>query len=827
MENHKKNIEKNHKNIKNRQMKYQNIQEQEIKNKITIDYFKIYDCTKMIGNIDFCVTIFQESQDISEQESLLWAEAKTGNSDLSKSITQLILTIGKARTFDKFLPPNMLGAFDGEKMAFVPYNEIHDIFYINDFNWNVTPSKYDTKEFKLIHEKVKSNIDEKALLFYYEKDDTELKNFIKDNFKIGNFGFTKTKIDKNNFITIYNKWLQTVKPTIVMNWDMAKKSGIIDGDFYLADLLSSENRSLKDSLYVLLKKDEYQLDRKLNELGIFDNKSTGFTDKQKAHTLFWSKYERPPKEEYWDYIVGRRDLLVPQDIRERKGSFFTPQIWVELSQKYLTDTLGENWQDEYYIWDCAAGTGNLLAGLTNKKNIWASTLDKQDVDVIHDRIENGANLWKNNVFQFDFLNDSFDKLPKELQDIIKSPKKCEKLVVYINPPYAEAGSSKAIIGTSERKAGVTTQFKINDYFKSKIGNASNEIFALFMANIYEKIPNCKLAQFSKLKFINGLNFKKFKNFFLADYLGGFIVPAETFDNVTGKFPIGFTIWNTSIKSKINKISTDIIHGKGSHSGTKIFYADLSQSINKWIKTFDDKNREGIGFMSNSAPDFQQNNYLYLQMNKGVEHVNFYNFTQNNIIEGLIYFAVRHCISATWLNDRDQFLYPKDTWENDTEFQNDCFIYGLFHGQNRISNKYGINNWIPFIESEVGAKNKFESKFMAHFIAGKLKNDTENKPLIKTEKVIRNTPLVFSKEAKEVFEAGKNLWTYYHKQPKCNANASLYDIRSYFQGRNESGKMNHKSADSAYMQYINILREKLKVLAKKIEPKVYEHGFLLK
>jgi hypothetical protein len=41
---------------------------------------------------------------------------------------------------------------------------------------------------------------------------------------------------------------------------------------------------------------------------------------------FWNKYERPPKEEYWDYIVNRRDLLVPQDIRERKGSFFTPQI---------------------------------------------------------------------------------------------------------------------------------------------------------------------------------------------------------------------------------------------------------------------------------------------------------------------------------------------------------------------------------------------------------------------------------------------------------------------------------------------------------------------
>ena len=70
---------------------------------------------------------------------------------------------------------------------------------------------------------------------------------------------------------------------------------------------------------------------------------------------------------------------MPQDVRERKGSFFTPAIWVEKSQEYLANTLGENWQDEYYIWDCCAGTGNLLAGLTNKYNIWASTRVLADV----------------------------------------------------------------------------------------------------------------------------------------------------------------------------------------------------------------------------------------------------------------------------------------------------------------------------------------------------------------------------------------------------------------------------------------------------------------
>ncbi|OQX98532.1 MAG: hypothetical protein B6I24_04920, partial [Bacteroidetes bacterium 4572_128] len=79
-----------------------------------------------------------------EQESLLWAEAKKGKSDIYKSFVQLILTIGKSRTFDKNLPPSYLGAFDAEKIAFIPYNDIHEIFYLNDFNWNVTPSNHKT-----------------------------------------------------------------------------------------------------------------------------------------------------------------------------------------------------------------------------------------------------------------------------------------------------------------------------------------------------------------------------------------------------------------------------------------------------------------------------------------------------------------------------------------------------------------------------------------------------------------------------------------------------------------------------------------------------------
>jgi hypothetical protein len=98
-------------------MKYANIREEELKNKVAQDYFWIYDCSRIIGNLDFCVAMHQSDVSLFEQESLLWAEAKQGVADIYKSIAQLVLTIGKARTFDKFLPPPMLGAFDAEKSA--------------------------------------------------------------------------------------------------------------------------------------------------------------------------------------------------------------------------------------------------------------------------------------------------------------------------------------------------------------------------------------------------------------------------------------------------------------------------------------------------------------------------------------------------------------------------------------------------------------------------------------------------------------------------------------------------------------------------------------
>jgi hypothetical protein len=656
-------------------------------------------------------------------------------------------------------------------------------------------------------------------------DEKELKHFIKNNIALSTES-GKILIDKNNFVSIYLRWLSQVKPYINFDWEEGKKQNIVDSDFYLADLFvddkdtasMDDDTPIKEELFVVFKRSHYQIAKE--DLKSLFNATIEITNKEK-YEQFWKKYKRQPIAEFQEYIIDRRDLLIPQDIRERKGAFFTPQMWVELSQKYIADVLGPDWQDEYYVWDCAAGTGNLLAGLTNKYNIWASTLDIADVNVMKDRIKNGAILLEDHVFQFDFLNDDFTKLPQELQNIINDPEKRKKLVMYINPPYAEAGTG---LGKLHKK-DITLAFEINESLKLLIGNAVNEIFALFMTVVYRNMQGVLIGQFSKLKFINGNNFRKFKNYFKAKYLGGFVVPADTFDNVKGKFPIGFTIWDTIHNESIEVVNTDVYNDIGDFIGCKIFYGNLPKGINQWITNFQDKENQKIAFLDCSTPDFQNQNYVFIdniENDKNDHRFHLY-LTKNNLIHGALYFSVRHSINADWLNDRDQFLYPNDEWINDVFFQQDCLTFTIFN--NNIKSKYGTNHWIPFTEEEVNARGKFASNFMTDFMKGKIQPEQQDDLFGGEQK--KAEPMVFSPEAQAVFNAGRELWLYYHKQPRCNVNASLYDIREHFQGRNDKGKMNNKSEDAVYMELITHLRSTLKVLANTIAPKVYEYGFLKK
>ena len=161
------------------------------------------------------------------------------------------------------------------------------------------------------------------------------------------------------------------------------------------------------------------------------------------------------------------------------------------------------------------------------------------------------------------------------------------------------------------------------------------------------------------------------------------------------------------------------------------------------------------------------------------------------------------------------------------------------GQNRISCEHGVNHWIPFTEEDVGAQDCFASHFMSDFLKGKVDADATSSPrqmeldASSTSGQETDSPHSFtlSDAARAVLEAGCELWRYYHKQPKANPNASYYDIRKFFQGVKVDAKgkekMNATSGDADYNERLAALKSAMKKLAAKIQPKVYEYGFLKK
>ncbi|WP_024948824.1 hypothetical protein [Helicobacter pylori] len=806
------------------------LNEEPLKSSVAKAFFENFDFSG--EKIDFIITYNHKNKGKPLWiEPILWAEGKKGKSELFKSLAQLILTIGKHKFYTHF-PPPYLGAFDAFSFLFVEYHKLDFIFTRSDIDFSVTPSNHNTESFKHLLNELTPLLEKEALIFDYETQNKELKAFIKDNLLYSKR--SKIPVDKNSFVHVYFKWVEHVKPSISIEWQQARKQGILDADFYLADLLSESNETILESLNTILKVNHYKFNKKLNNFGAFNFDETSFNDKQKAHQTFWNIYERPPKREFWDYIIERRDLLVSNDIRERKGAFFTPKIWVEKSQEYLAKILGQDYQDEYIIWDCAGGTGNLLSGLINKANLYLSTLDKSDVSIVKERIKNGAKLLENHVFQFDFLNDDFKKAPKSLQEILKDKEKLKKLIIYINPPYAEAGNKAKMSGTGEHKAKVARNNKTHETYKDFLGSGANELFAQFFMCIYKELDGCIMASFSKLKYLNSSNFKKFREVFKAKFLEGFMVPADSFDNVKGQFPIGFLVWDTATPplKPTNALNLEVFDSLGEFLGYKNIVNENVKNIHMWLKQKEKiENMEILGYIDTPTPDFQGSPSVAIINNKNSSkrHSVYFAIASSNILFGSVFFSIRHCIKATWQNDRDQFYAPyDDAFQDDSEFKNNCLIFMLFHTQNRITTTQGTNHFIPFNETEVNAKERYSSHALLDFLKGGIKEKGDNLFLNAKKE---NKPLEFSQSALNVFNAGREIYRHYHTQASTNrhynANASLYDIKEFFQGRNAQGKLNlpAKAKDEHYKQLYANLQDALKDLAKEIQPKVYEYGFL--
>ena len=207
----------------------------------------------------------------------------------------------------------------------------------------------------------------------------------------------------------------------------------------------------------------------------------------------------------------------------------------------------------------------------------------------------------------------------------------------------------------------------------------------------------------------------------------------------GVFDIG-ALADTGIKEEMLEIGDETL--KSIISGYTIPTYNTGKYINDWMKAYFNVEKEKIlGYLYCFGNDFQTQNYI--RISNIDNHNHSHHIAIDNLIQSCIYLSVRKVIPATWLNDRDQFLYPRKAWREDREFQQNCMVFALFNNNIQLQN--GTNHWIPFTEDELQAPDKFQSHFMSDFIAGKCKSGDAQQELdfAKSQSLIPTEPIQFS------------------------------------------------------------------------------------
>jgi hypothetical protein len=767
---------------------------------------------------------------IDIQSKEIWFEAKhTGRESSYAMFTQLLHYVQVALNKGETVPP-FLAVIDTEKAALMKSADVLPFLAKKTIKWGKSASQYTQEALDAIS----AHIGTHFVSFKISTHEDEFISTVKAAIKSGDI--IRTQITPANLKQVFDKWVVMVGREI---------DGVDEDDYallFFADIMHDGTAATHANLpAALLHKDGkpvFSLGGKMYELG-----------SKEGYRQFWAIYHKPPKAEYRNYLLERRDSLIPLDERSFKGAYYTPLAVVDKAYDKLAETLGENWQKNYIVWDMCCGVGNLEVKHSNPRNIYMSTLDVADVDVM----KATKTCVAAQRFQYDYLNDDItddgkidynltNKVPAGLRQAIAEGK---KILVLINPPYAEAANADnvSVAGgeNAESKLGVskTRVAKIMD----KQGYAARELFVQFLVRISQEMPTATIAMFSKLKYVNAPNFEKFREVWNAKYQGGFVVHSKAFDGLRGDFPIGFLVWatnqNATKKQPIIEITTEVLNKDAKAIGEKSFYnLPNEQLLSDWITrprannvdalplknaispTTSTKDIRGtkwadgaIASMICKGSDLQNASTQTALLSSGYCSAGGFFVTNKNLWQASIVFTVRLVTKHTWLNDRDQFLQPTEPLTD--EFKTDCLIWMLFNGSNLTASANDlewnnqtwsiVNHFIPFTEAEVNAPARFESDFMVQYLSDK----------------------ALSAEASTVRLAGQMLWQAYFAHTdvrnvrdefKLNRpDVGWYQIRNALKARNASGDFAPVSFAEFEAAY--------KALGDKLRPQVYALGFL--
>lgn len=433
-----------------------------------------------------------------------------------------------------------------------------------------------------------------------------------------------------------------------------------------------------------------------------------------AYSSFFSYFSKNYTPQEKSNFSKISDRLIEDTNRRNKGEFYTPTTFVDKAHRMIEKALGEDWKERYVVWDNCCGTKNLTRDYRFAE-LYCSTLEQGELDQCTDYNKEAVS------FQFDFLNDSLDKLPKGLLDALKADK---PIVFFLNPPYARAGKSEngGLMGTAKGTAEtmVNTQMKAD-----KIGACSANLYAQFLYRIFQikkqfNLTDCHIALFSPTQFLTGTSWEGFRNVYLNEFAfdNAIQFKASHFADCADTWGISFSIWHNGITENKNDFEytlTDNIKGEIVEQGKKIVYNNDGVKIaSEWVKPVGkyDKSAEvhcfksGINISNKTIKASKNTIGWFTNGNNNVNHSKqdvFLMCSPNSIGKTNVpvfpenfdrctaLFAARRIVKADWVNWADEYLAPNTEHAAYNEFVNDSLIYSLFESKSNQTSLTGVKN----------------------------------------------------------------------------------------------------------------------------------------
>lgn len=408
-------------------------------------------------------------------------------------------------------------------------------------------------------------------------------------------------------------------------------------------------------------------------------------------------------------ITSQQDRLINEVSRRFHGEFYTPKIWVDEAHKMISEQFGENWKEEYVVWDPASGTGNLTRDYQFKE-LYCSTLFQSDIDIMVNRGYNPEAV----RFQYDFLNDDVtpdtgvllpgyeNKLNTLAPGLVKALEENRPIIIFMNPPY---GSSIKMIDNSRNTKG-STQTYINKLMKTdKLNQSCNQLYCQFLYRLIKlkyiyNLSNLNICAFLQPTFLKSPSFREFRVLFRNNFElnNSFLFNAGDFSDVSKMFGILFGIWtsgydiNNEWKSQAKYIKAGYIYDINDYL---IYNADNLESLTSWYNEHTEKSEINNGLTVTNAISIKDDNgrcyadsigFLNISSYTGSFITSSYSISSKKITIKNFYIccSIFNCYLMTdinWINIQNPFLKPA---ENDEFFkwQADSIVNSVFSYQSR-------------------------------------------------------------------------------------------------------------------------------------------------